>query len=146
MTTNKMHVNGTWIDAPDGRTHMAVNPATGEPLGAFALGSATVAEQALDAAAKAMPAWAARPAVERGRQLRRVADLLRERIEPIARLCTQENGKCIRESRAEVTGAAAHFDWFAEEGQRVYGRIVAPATAGKRHLVIHQPVGVTAAV
>lgn len=145
-TRSGMFIDGAWIEPPAGRWHTAVNPASGESIGQFAVGDGATARRAIEAAAAALPAWAGRPAVERSRFLRGIAGLLRERIEPLARLCTLESGKCIRESRVEVQAAAAHFDWYAEEAQRVYGRIVPPAVAGKRHLVLHQPVGVVAAI
>jgi succinate-semialdehyde dehydrogenase/glutarate-semialdehyde dehydrogenase len=59
---------------------------------------------------------------------------------------TMENGKPLAESVAETKGCAALFEWFAEEGKRVYGRMVPSHYNGKRHWVIHQPVGVVTAI
>ena len=144
--TERMYINGEWIEGPGGQTYTAVNPATGENIKHFAKGDKSTAAMAIEAAYGAMPAWSKTPAVERGRLLREVARLMRERCDRIARVITLENGKPIKESRGEVNGAAAHFDWYAEQGQRIYGRTVPPTFANKRHIVLHQPVGVTAAI
>ncbi|NUQ02039.1 MAG: NAD-dependent succinate-semialdehyde dehydrogenase, partial [Armatimonadetes bacterium] len=78
--------------------------------------------------------------------LKRAADLTRERCDQIALLMTLEEGKTIAGARAEVLQAAATLEWFAEEGKRVYGRIIPASVASKRLWVIHHPVGVCAAV
>lgn len=146
VTVQQMWIGDARVAGPGGRTRDAVNPATGETIGAFAWGDRESAEAAIHAAAAAFPAWSARPAVERGRLLRRVAALLRDRSETLARLMTRENGKVIAESRVEVEAAAAHFDWYADQAPSVYGRTVPPTVPGKRHVVIHQPMGVVAAI
>ena len=65
---------------------------------------------------------------------KKAADLLRERIDQIARVATTEEGKTLREAKGEVMMSAAIFEWFAEEGRRAYGRVLIPArTEGVRH-------------
>jgi len=88
--------------------------------------------QALTAAGRAMPAWAAATAYERGQLLMRIASLMRERMEPMARALTMEEGKTLAEARGELAGAAAQFEWYAEEGKRVYGEIIPTHVANKR--------------
>jgi succinate-semialdehyde dehydrogenase/glutarate-semialdehyde dehydrogenase len=59
---------------------------------------------------------------------------------------TAEQGKPLAEARGEIAYAASFFDWFAEEGRRVYGDIIPPHQADKRILVLKQPIGVCAAI
>ena len=59
---------------------------------------------------------------------------------------TAEQGKPLAEARGEIAYAASFLDWFAEEGRRVYGELIPPHQAGKRLLVLRQPVGVCAAI
>ncbi|MDR7555857.1 MAG: NAD-dependent succinate-semialdehyde dehydrogenase [Armatimonadota bacterium] len=143
---SRMFVGGAWVGAQDGATTTVVDPATGETLAEVPDAGREDVWRAVDAAAAAQPAWAATPAVERGRILRRVFDLMTEHRDALARLVTQENGKPFEEARREVAFAAGYFSWFAEEARRVYGAIVPPPVPGKRLWVLRQPVGVVAAI
>jgi succinate-semialdehyde dehydrogenase / glutarate-semialdehyde dehydrogenase len=82
----------------------------------------------------------------RGRFLHRVATLVEDRGEQFAQALTRENGKPLSQSRAEVAMSVDHLRWFAEEGRRVYGRVIPHQAAAKRNMVIRVPVGVTGAI
>ncbi|GAB3200160.1 NAD-dependent succinate-semialdehyde dehydrogenase [Nocardioides hungaricus] len=138
-------IAGEWR-AGDGRdTLPVVDPATGEAIAALPVATTVDLDDALDAAAAAFASWRDTPAYDRYRILRRAGDLLRERAETIGRHTTLEQGKPLRESVAEARSAADILDWFAEEGRRVYGRIVPSRSADVRDLVLRQPVGPVAA-
>jgi succinate-semialdehyde dehydrogenase/glutarate-semialdehyde dehydrogenase len=102
-------------------------------------------DNALDAAARAFPVWRALAPLDRGRILKRAADLLRERSEALARIATLEEGKTLAEARFEVGLAANTLEWYAEEGRRAYGRVLPQRTAGVRMTVVKEPVGPVAA-
>ena len=91
-----------------------------------AYGGRADAERAIEAAARAFPAWRAASAYDRAKVLKKTAELMRERADAIARTLTQEQGKPLAEAKAEVLHAADTFEWFAEEGKRAYGRIIPP--------------------
>ncbi|MFM7149417.1 MAG: NAD-dependent succinate-semialdehyde dehydrogenase, partial [Gemmataceae bacterium] len=97
-------------------------------------------------ASKAMPAWMKLTAYDRARVLKKTADLMRERVEAIAKTLTMEQGKPLAEARAEVLHSADTFEWFAEEGKRAYGQIIPNSMPGKRHMTLKHPVGVVAAI
>ena len=142
----RMYIGGAWVAAANGRTMRVANPATGEVLAELPDAGREDAWRAIDEAARAFPRWAGTPAVERGRILRRVHDLMTERRDSLARLVTQENGKPFEEAKREVTFATAYFSWFAEEARRVHGQIVPPPVPGKRLWVLKQPIGVVGAI
>jgi len=98
-------------------------------------------DQAVAAAARAFPAWAATPAIERGSLLGRMAERMLAAEAELAELCTRENGKPLKESIAEVRYAASFFHWFAGEAERIYGETIPASSAGQRLHVIRQPVG-----
>ena len=77
--------------------------------------------------------------------MRKAASIIRERAETIARYMTQEQGKPLLESRIEVNSAADIIEWFAEEGRRVYGRVVPPRNINASQIVVKEPVGPVAA-
>lgn len=131
----------------NGRARFDVtDPATGEIVGSVPDATDGDVLAAIDAAAKAFGSWRSAPAIERARLLRRCADLVRDRTDRIAAVMTAEQGKPLVEAAAEVEYAAAFFEWFAGEAERVYGQVVPPARSDKRVLVLRQAVGVTAAI
>ncbi len=140
------YVDGAWIDADSGATFPVVNPATGERIAAVPRLGATETRRAIEAAQQALPGWRGLAAKERSRILRRLADLMLERKEDLAALLTTEQGKPLAESRVEIGYAASFFEWFAEEGKRVYGDTIPSPWPDKRVVVTKEPVGVTAGI
>lgn len=138
-------IDGQWQDAADGRTLPVFNPATGAEIGRVAHAGIADLDRALAAAQKGFEAWRDVPAIERGRIMRRAAGLMRERADGIAAALTQENGKPLAEAKIETMAAADIIEWFADEGMRVYGRIVPSRNPAVRQLVIKDPVGPVAA-
>src|SRR4051812_34190028 len=145
-TLRLMYIDGDWVKANDGRTLGVINPATEEVISDVAYGGRAETRRALEAAAKAMPAWMKLTAWDRAKVLKKTADLMRERIDTIARTMTMEQGKPLAEAKAEVNHSADTFEWFAEEGKRAYGQIIPHGAPGKRHLTMKHPVGVVAAI
>jgi succinate-semialdehyde dehydrogenase / glutarate-semialdehyde dehydrogenase len=138
-------IGGHWVGRGDRDVRPVVDPATEKTVAELPLATAADLDEAAAAAAEAFPAWSALPAYDRYGILRRAAVLLRERAAEIGRATTIEQGKPVAEATGEVHGAADILDWFAEEGRRVYGRVVPARMPGLRNLVLHQPVGPVAA-
>ena len=145
-SSNRMYIDGQWCEADNGRTLGIINPATEEVIAEVAYGGRAEVRRALEAAARAMPAWMKLTAYDRAKILKKTADLMRDRADAIARSLTMEQGKPIAESRAEIYHSADTFEWFAEEGKRAYGQVIPNSQPGKRHLTIKHPVGVVAAI
>jgi succinate-semialdehyde dehydrogenase/glutarate-semialdehyde dehydrogenase len=137
-------IGGHWIA---GRARFVVtNPANGAVIADVAnLGPAQTVE-AIDAAQKALPAWAALTAKARSAILMRWNALILENTEALAQLMTAEQGKPLNEARGEVAYGAAFVEWFAEEGKRAYGHTIPTTASSKRMMSIKQPVGVCAAI
>ncbi len=143
---NKMLIDGEWLDAADGGTWQVVNPATEQPVATVPFGGAEETTRAITAAHEALPRWQRMTAYERGAILRDIAAALRARVDELAPIMTAECGKPLGEAKGEWGACADLFDWFAEEGKRAYGRTIPARNAGKRLLVIPQPVGVVATI
>ncbi len=137
-------IDGTWVGSK--ARFAVVDPATGASLAEVANLGATEAKAAVAAAAKAWPAWRAKTALERGAILMKWFQLLHQHADDLARIMTAEQGKPLAEARGEVTYGASFISWFAEESRRVYGETIPTTDAGKRYLVLKQPVGVCAAI
>ncbi|WP_374479273.1 NAD-dependent succinate-semialdehyde dehydrogenase [Zoogloea sp.] len=139
-------IDGEWADAAAGGTHPVVNPSTGVEIARVPDMGAEETRHAIDAAARALPAWRARSAKDRAVLLRRWYELIMANQDDLALLMTSEQGKPLAEARGEVAYGASFVEWFAEEGKRVYGETIPAPTPDKRLLAIRQPVGVTAAI
>ncbi|HLL25710.1 MAG TPA: NAD-dependent succinate-semialdehyde dehydrogenase [Kofleriaceae bacterium] len=98
-------------------------------------------DEAIDAAARAFPAWRATPAPERGKRLAALAASMLADEQRLADLCTRENGKARKEALAEVRYAASFFEWFAGEAGRVYGETIPGSRPEQRIVVTREPVG-----
>jgi succinate-semialdehyde dehydrogenase/glutarate-semialdehyde dehydrogenase len=141
----RLLIGGEWCDAASGKTLDVINPSTGRPIGNVAHAGIADLDRALDSARRGFLLWRKIPAHERAVMMRRAAGLVRERAESIAHLMTQEQGKPLTEARFEVMLAADIIEWFAEEGCRIYGRIVPSRNLSAQQLVIKEPVGPVAA-
>ncbi|NDZ12724.1 NAD-dependent succinate-semialdehyde dehydrogenase [Variovorax sp. WS11] len=150
MTTNtypdtRLLIANEWSDALSGKTIDVVNPATGKAIGKVAHAGIPDLDRALAAAQRGFEAWRKVPAIERATTMRRAAALVRERAADIARMLTLEQGKPFAEARVEVLAGADIIEWFADEGRRVYGRIVPSRNLAAQQLVLKEPLGPVAA-
>jgi len=141
-----LYIDGKWRHAASGRTFGVTNPATSQILCQVSAAGTDDVREAVAAAESAFGSWAAKTAYERAGYLLDAHRLMLERADDLARLMTTEQGKPLRTARIEVKYAADFLLWFAEEAKRVYGSTIPSARADQRFMVLHQPVGVVAAV
>jgi succinate-semialdehyde dehydrogenase/glutarate-semialdehyde dehydrogenase len=134
------------LESDSGETFAVDDPATGDTIAQVPRMGAAETQRAVGAAADALDAWRSLLAKERGRILRRWADLMMEREEELARLLTTEQGKPIAESRVEIAYAASFLEWFGEEAKRVYGDTIPTYLHDRRIVVTKEPVGVTGGI
>ncbi len=142
----RLLIGGEWTGGHGGGRLEVIDPATEAALTEVADATEDDAREAVSAAHAALPGWAATPPRQRAECLRRAFELMTERGEQIARLMSAENGKSLRDARAELSYAAEFVRWTAEVAVRVDGNLTtAPAGAGKL-LVTRQPIGVSVLV
>ncbi|MCD6673361.1 MAG: NAD-dependent succinate-semialdehyde dehydrogenase [Burkholderiaceae bacterium] len=141
----RLYIDGEFIAAQGRREQDVFDPATGDVIGKLPHATREDLDRALAAAQRAFPAWRDTSPLERSRILRKAADLLRERAPEIGRNITLDQGKPLAEAINEVKNCAEHAEWHAEEGRRIYGRVIPPRHPAVRQLVVRQPVGVCAA-
>ena len=142
----QLFINGQWCDAAAGESLAVFNPATGKEIGRVAHARIPDLDRALHAAQKGFETWRSMLPIERNKIMRKAAALMRERAGDIAAMMTQEQGKPLAEAKVEAMAAADIIEWFADEGMRVYGRIVPSRfNLSARQMVIKDPVGPVAA-
>ena len=119
-----LFIDGQWQPGTGGRMIPVINPATGREIGSVAHAARADLDAALVAVARGFQTWRNTPAFERGKIMRRAAQLLRDRADNVAVLMVRENGKPLAQARAEIAAASDVIDWFAGEGQRTYGQVI----------------------
>jgi acyl-CoA reductase-like NAD-dependent aldehyde dehydrogenase len=139
--TYQLRIGAEWTNALGGQTKSILNPATEEVLRTLPYGNGEDCKLALEAAGSAFPLWSKKTAYERGAILKRAADLIRERLDALARTTTLESGKPFIQSRFEWIAGADLFEWYAEEGKRAYGRVIPSRVPQKQLIVLRQPLG-----
>jgi aldehyde dehydrogenase (NAD+) len=141
------HIGGAWVGSSSNATVEDRNPArTAELLANAAASTTDDVRHAIDAAERAFPAWRTTPAPQRGDIVRKAADLMEQRREQLARLCTQEEGKVLAESYAEVDRAIANVRFSGGEGLRLTGETIPSAQRGTLIYTRRDPLGVVACV
>lgn len=143
---NKCLINGTWVEAQGGMTFDVTNPATGETVGRVPMMGKAETREAIEAAHAAQGPWSRRTAKERSDILRRWFDLIMQNADVLAEILTLEQGKPLREARAEIAYAASFVEFYSAEATRIYGESIPAHRADSRILVLKQPIGVVGCI
>jgi aldehyde dehydrogenase (NAD+) len=140
----QLFIGGEWVDALSGETFETVDPATGAAWARVPEAGEADVDAAVRAARAALddPAWADLTPGGRGRLLHRLADILRRDAEELAVLESTDNGKLLRETRAQTAAIADHVDYFAGAADKIEGSVI---PSGKPNFLVytqHVPIGV----
>ncbi|HEY8824090.1 MAG TPA: aldehyde dehydrogenase family protein [Candidatus Limnocylindria bacterium] len=141
------YIGGEWEESTSRERVRDVNPARSSE----SLGDATVSRpedvvRAIDAAAAAYQEWRRTPAPQRGDMVRKAADLMELRRVDLARLLTQEEGKTLSESLAEVDRAVANVRFASGQGTRLNGETIPSTQRGTFIYTVRDPLGVVACI
>jgi len=135
-------IGGEWVAPSSGEYFDNISPIDGKPFSRAARGNKADIDKALDAAHKAFPSWSKTSAAQRSKLLNKIADIIEENLEHLARVETIDNGKALRETRAaDLPLVIDHFRYFA-------GVIRADESTISEHdehtvsIALHEPLGV----
>ncbi len=137
----KLYIGGEWKTAGGAPV---INPHDESVLATVPHATRADLDNALAAAEHGFRIWSRTSPARRAELICAATKLMRERIEDMAMAMTLEQGKPIAQSRLEILRGCEIMEWDAQEGRRVYGRII-PSEPGMRHSVLRQPIGVVAA-
>ncbi len=147
VSAYRMYVAGEWTEGESGVLMKATSPSTGEPIGTIPEGTREDVRRAVAAANDAWPGWAARSAFERATAMDRVADIIVERREDLARTLTLDQGKPLHaEAYDEVDELVEYFRMAAADVVRLDGAMPPSVDAGKRVLLYRVPRGVVGVI
>ena len=138
-----LFIDGEWRAGSDGATFPVTDPADGSTVADFAIATDADCTAAIEAAERALPAWAATAPRERSEILRRAFEILTAEKEQFAEIMVRENGKSWGDAIAEAGYSTEFFRWFAEEAVRIPGEFRLSPAGDKRIVVTRQPVGVS---
>ena len=139
-----LYINGKWLEGSEG-TFEVKNPATGEILATVQKGGEKETKEAIQAANKAFEGWSQTSPAERAKLMNKMADLVENDSERLAKIMTMEQGKPLSQAAAEIQTNVENLRWNAAEGQRILGDIV-PSPTTNQWQARKQPVGVVGAI
>lgn len=138
------YIDGRWTGAPHDARFEVRDPASSLTIARVSRLGADEATQAVDAAARALPAWKSLLPQERSARLRAWYDLILDAREDLALIMTLEQGKPLSESLGEISYAASFVEWYAEEAKRLNVESVTSHLPGAEMLVRREALGVAA--
>ena len=139
-------IDGKWQKSASGETYDVINPATEEIIGKVSKANSSDVQRALKSAEKGLEIWKNTSPWERAKIIRKISELMRQRVNILSKWLTLEVGKPLTEGPGEVGGAADIFEWNSEETKRIFGEINQSRFPNTQIHVIYQPVGVVAAL
>lgn len=137
-----MFVNGEWRAGHQHTRIEVENPANESVIATIPDGSEQDAFDALEAAARAQPAWASRPAIERGRLILKLADAVASHREQLARTVVAEQGKPLDQANGEIGAVETFLRYAAENARRIEGDILPSDNAHEEIWIRRRPYGV----
>ncbi|RMB82482.1 aldehyde dehydrogenase [Streptomyces shenzhenensis] len=142
------YIAGEWVAPASGAYFESVNPTTGLAWYTAADGTAADVERAVAAARTAFEdaRWRDLSQTRRGRLLRNLADLIGEHAEELARTETLDNGKLLREMRAQLAGLPEYFHYYAGLADKIHGEVVPGMSRELLNYTLREPVGVVGAI
>ena len=142
----EMFIDGTWQASDGGATFEVSNPATGAVVDHVPDATATDADRAIAAAARAFDTWRHRPVTERVAILKACAGAMRDRADEIGALLHAELGRPLAGCIGEISRSADLMDIYAEEGLRLQATMGIGGATGEKTIVTRDPVGVVVAI
>ena len=138
----KMIIGGEQVDAADGQTFDVMNPATGEVMAKAPLGGAEDVDRAVKAAQAAFEGpWSTWSASKRGRTLQKFSNLVKQNLEELARLESQNVGKPISSARGEALAVSLVFEYYAGAANKLFGETI-PVSRPGLDFTLREPIGV----
>jgi acyl-CoA reductase-like NAD-dependent aldehyde dehydrogenase len=145
LETKQLFIDGKWVNSLSGKTFNTVNPATGEAIAAIQQGDKADIDRAVKSARKAFESedWHEILPAERGRILNRMAQMIREQKNELARLETLDSGKPLTQSYTDVEVAARYCEYYGGVADKILGETI-PVRPDILDYTLREPMGVTA--
>lgn len=142
------YINGEEVPPAEGEYFTSDNPATGQPWYEAARGSSADVERAVGAAERTFESrsWQRLSQSQRGALLRRVGELIAENADELARTETTDNGKLLREMKAQLAGIPEYYHYYAGLADKIHGETIPASNVDVLNYTLREPVGVIGAI
>ena len=141
--TDKCFIGGRWVAPLSGESLPLEDPSRGVTIGVIARGAAADVDAAVDAAERALAGdWGKLTATERGRLLMKLGELVKARVEELARIEALDVGKPLKQGRADALAMARYMEFYAGAADKVFGETI-PYLDGYTVYTLREPHGVT---
>lgn len=141
--TDQCFIGGRWVAPQSGESLPLEDPSRGVTIGAIARGTAADVDAAVEAAEQALAGdWGKLTATERGRLLMKLSELVKTRVEALARIEAFDVGKPLRQGRADALAMARYMEFYAGAADKVFGETI-PYLDGYTVYTLREPHGVT---
>lgn len=141
---SKCFIGGAWVAPVGGETLALENPSDGSEIARIARGQQADVDAAVQAAEAALVGeWGRKTAVERGRILTRIGQLVLERVDVLARLEATDVGKPLKQARADAVALARYMEFYGGAADKIHGETI-PYLDGYTVYTLREPHGVTA--
>ncbi|KGR91121.1 aldehyde dehydrogenase [Ureibacillus massiliensis 4400831 = CIP 108448 = CCUG 49529] len=147
--TEEVHsnfINGEWKQSTSGKLIDSINPANRQVMGQVQSSTIEEANEAIEAAHNASKEWAKVGEFQRGQYLYKVAALLEENLEEIAKTLTEEMGKTYPEALGETQRGIAILKYYAAEGSRSNGDVIPASEKDALMFTKRIPLGVVGVI
>jgi lactaldehyde dehydrogenase/glycolaldehyde dehydrogenase len=135
-------IDGQFVVSEGDQRIEVKNPSTGRVICTVTDSGQADVEAAINSAERAQKVWEKEPAAARAKVLKALAAKIRENVEPIARVITEEQGKTLGLARVEVDFTADYLNYMAEWGRRIEGEILESDRPGETIFLFRRPIGV----
>ncbi|AFY58088.1 NAD-dependent aldehyde dehydrogenase [Rivularia sp. PCC 7116] len=139
----KLLINNEWVESVSGKRFETINPTTGEVICDVAEADAADVDKAVKAAKRAFEGgeWRNMSATRRGELLYKLADLIEQNIDELARLETLDNGKTLKDAYGDLHLVLRCYRYYAGWADKVHGKTI-PINGPYLCYTRHEPVGV----
>jgi aldehyde dehydrogenase (NAD+) len=140
-------ISNEWVSSSEGETYEVRNPADpNDIIGLFQAATPLDVDNAISAARSALPKWSRTPAPDRGEILHRASEIVFSRKDEIASALSREEGKTISEALVEINRSAEILRYYAGDGWRMGGELIASNTENQTIYTLREPVGVVTVI
>ncbi len=146
MKQYKNYINGQFVDSSDGEYIEVINPATEEMISKVPKATEEDTLKAIAAAKQAQRKWAAKTSLDRSSYLYKIADKIENRKEEFIRMLTEENGKTLDASKAEIELSIDYYRYMAGWARRYEGEVLPSERENENVIVMKKPIGVVGGI
>jgi betaine-aldehyde dehydrogenase/aminobutyraldehyde dehydrogenase len=146
VTQHKQFVGGEWVESSSGETMEVLNPATGEVIAEVPCSNADDVDRAVEAAKKAWSEWQVKTPKDRMELLLKLADVIEEHADELARLESLNVGKPWWVAKDEPPVMADNLRFFAGAARNLEGKSAGEYVEGYTSMIRREPLGIVAGI